>query len=322
MKEKFSGVVLDGYTLNPGDLDWRPLQALCDLKVYDKTDASEVLARAENCELIFTNKVLITKEIMDALPKLKYVGVIATGYNVVDVDYARKKGIVVTNVPSYSSDSVAELAFAFILEFCFQVGKHSAEVHSEKWAKSEHFCYHSFSIRELRDKTLGIFGFGAIGKELAKIGRSFGMKVIFTNRSKKTCAELPEVKQVDLETLLSSSDFVSLNAPLNEETKSVINAKSLKLFKSSAYLINTARGALVNETDVAEALKAGKIAGYATDVLSEEPPKTTNLLFGVQNCIITPHIAWQTFEARTRLLKILADNAEAFIKGNVQNRVN
>lgn len=322
MNKKVSGVVLDGFTLNPGDLNWKPLQAVCEVTIYEKTAPDEVIERCKDCELVFTNKVKITKEIIDALPSLRYVGVIATGYNVVDVEYARKKNITVTNVPSYSSDSVAELVFAFILEFCFQIGKHSAEIHAGKWAASEHFCYHSFPLHELRGKILGVFGAGHIGYEVMKIARCFGMQVIFSNRSEKNFPEFPDVKQVSPEVLFSTADFISLNAPLTEKTREIINADSLKRFKKTAYLINTARGPLINEEAVAAALKAGKLAGYGADVLSSEPPDVANPLFGLPNCILTPHIAWQTFEARTRLLDILASNAKAFLVGKVQNCVN
>lgn len=322
MSKKISGVVLDGYTENPGDLDWTPLQNLCNLKIYDRTEPADTIERCKDCELVFTNKVVISKEIIDALPKLKYIGVLATGYNIVDIDYAKKKNIVVTNIPSYSSDSVAELVIAFILEFSFNIGKHSAEVHSGKWAKSPHFCYHSFSLHEIKGKTLGIFGLGNIGFEVMKIARALGLKVIFTNRSKKKFAEFPDLKQVDLETLLKNSDFISLNAPLTEKTKFVINAKTLKLCKKTAYIINTARGPLVNEADIADALTKKLIAGYGTDVLETEPMKPDNPLLGLDNCLITPHIAWQTFEARTRLMEILTTNVKAFIEGKIQNQVN
>lgn len=320
---KYSAVVLDGYTLNPGDLDWKVLQDLCNLTIYDKTEPNEVLSRCGSCEIIFTNKVEINSKIIDALPMLKYIGVIATGYNIVDVDYARKKNIVVTNIPAYSTDSVAELVFAFILEFSFNVGKHSVGVHSGKWANSKHFCYHSFALHEIKNKTLGIFGLGNIGQKVMEIALAFGMNVIFTNRSKKNLpAEFKNVKQVELDYLLKTSDFVCLNAPLTEQTKHIINAKTLKLFKKTAYLINTARGPLVNELDVANALKSNLIAGYATDVLTLEPPTHDNPLFGLENCIITPHIAWQTFEARSRLIEILAKNLKAFLEGKPENKVN
>lgn len=320
---KPKAVVLDGYTLNSThDLSWEPLESICDISIYEKTLPHETVSRCKGCSIVFTNKVLITSEVIDSLPELKYVGVIATGYNVVDIEYAKKKGIVVTNVPSYGSESVAQLAFSFILEFCFHVGAHSEEVHQGKWSQCEHFCYRSFPLYELHGKTLGIFGMGNIGRALMRMAYGFGMKVLFTNRSQKTIPEFPEAKQVDFETLVSQSDFISLNAPLTEETRELVNEKTLRLFKKGSYIINTARGALINEQAVAEALKAGTLAGYATDVLSAEPPAPNNPLFGLENCLITPHMAWQTFEARSRLLSILADNAKAFIEGRVQNRVN
>lgn len=322
MSEKVKAVVLDGYTLNPGDLDWAPLKAFCDLKVYDKTNPNEVISRCAGAQLIFTNKVPITKTVIDALPALKYIGVIATGYNVVDIKYAAEKNITVTNVPAYSTDSVAQLVFAFILELCCHVGKHSDEVHAGKWTKCEHFCYHSFPLHELTGKTLGIFGFGNIGRRVMEIGLSFGMKVIISSRSKKDLSRYPSVKQVDLNTLLSTADFISLNAPLTDETRFLINEKSLAQVKKSACIINTARGPLIDEAAVAKALKEQKLAGYAADVLSTEPPAPDNSLIGAPNCLLTPHIAWQTTEARARLLAVLAENAQAFLQGKTVNKVN
>lgn len=314
-------VVLDGFTLTASDLSWIVLEGLCDLTVYDSTEASKVVERAKDAEIILTNKVVLKAPQFDALPKCKYVGVLATGYNVVDVEEARKRGIVVTNIPSYSSDSVAQLVFAFILNFANRVQEHNEEVHAGKWCNSLHFCYHSFPLQEISGKVLGIAGLGDIGSRVAKIGEAFGMKVIFYNRSNKSVEGLHGIKQVDKETLLSSSDFLSLCLPLNDETLNFIDENSLKKTKKGVYIINTGRGQLVDELAIAKALKDRKLAGYATDVLSKEPAEKNNPLLS-SNAIITPHIAWQTYEARKRLMDIACANVKGFIEGNIINRVN
>ena len=314
-------VVLDGFTLTAGDLSWITLEGLCDLTVYDSTDPDKVVERAKDAEIILTNKVLLKAPQFDALPKCKYVGVLATGYNVVDIEEAKKRDIVVTNIPSYSSDSVAQLVFAFILNFATHVQEHNEEVHAGKWCNSRHFCYHSFPLQEITGKVLGIAGLGDIGSRVAKIGKAFGMKVIFYNRSKKNIEGLNEARQVDKETLLSSSDFLSLCLPLNEETENFIDESSFKKMKKGVYIINTGRGQLVDEQAITRALKDKKVSGYATDVLSKEPAeKNTPLLSS--NAIITPHIAWQTYEARKRLMDIACANVKAFIEGKVINQVN
>ncbi len=314
-------VVLDGFTLNPGDLSWKQLEAICELKVYEKTKPEEILARAGDADGLLINKVELSSEIISKLPNLKYIGVLATGYNVVDVEAAKEHNIVVTNIPSYSSESVAQLAFAFILHFQWRVKEHSDEVFAGKWANSEHFCYHSFLPHELSNKTIGIVGFGNIGQALAKIALGLNMQVIYFNRSKKNIPSLGQAKQVDLDYLLEKSDIVSLNCPLTKETKNIINEKNLKMMKKSAYLINTGRGALVDELALAKALKNNEIAGFATDVLSTEPPKNDNPLLTAPNCIITPHIAWQTYEARSRLMNIAVDNLKSFQNAILKNTV-
>lgn len=322
MDEKLNLVILDGFTSNPGDLSWEELKAVSNLTIYDKTSADELIERCKEADAVLTNKVAFSKEIMDALPRLKYIGVLATGYNIVDVEAARAKNICVTNIPSYSTDSVAQLVFALIFHFYWRVKEHSDEVMAGKWTSSPHFCYHSFDIRELSDKTLGIVGFGNIGQAVAKIALAMNMKVIYFNRSAKTLKGLEEAKQVSIDELFSSSDIISLNCPLTEETREIINADSLKKIKKTCIIINTGRGPLINEKDAAEALKEKRLAGLACDVLSSEPPAKDNPLFRAPNCIITPHMAWQTFEARERLIKIAADNVKAFISGKEINRVN
>lgn len=314
-------VVLDGFTLTASDLSWIAIEDVCDLTVYDSTEADKIVERAKDAEIILTNKVVLKAPQFDALPKCRYVGVLATGYNVVDVEEAKKRGIVVTNIPSYSSDSVAQLVFAFILNFATHVQEHNEEVHNGKWCNSRHFCYHSFPLQEIKGKVLGIAGLGDIGSKVAKIGEAFGMKVIFYNRSKKTLKELHGAKQVDKETLLSSSDFLSLCLPLNNDTLNFIDEDSLKKMKKGVFIINTGRGQLVDENAITKALKDKKVQGYATDVLSKEPAEKDNPLI-TSSAIITPHIAWQTYEARKRLMEIACANVKAFIEGNVINQVN
>lgn len=310
-------VVLDGFTLTAGDLSWIDLENLCDVTIYDYTEADKVVERAKDAEIILTNKVVLKAPQFDALPKCKYVGVLATGYNVVDVEEAKKRGIVVTNIPSYSSDSVAQLVFAFILNFATHVQEHNEEVHTGKWCNSRHFCYHSFPLQEIKGKVLGVAGLGDIGSRVAKIGEAFGMKVIFYNRSKKN---LEGASQVDKETLLATSDFLSLCLPLNDETLNFIDEDSLKKVKTGVFIINTGRGQLVDEKAIAKALKNKKVSGYATDVLSKEPADKGNPLLS-SNAVITPHIAWQTYEARKRLMDIACANVKAFIEGKVINQV-
>ena len=311
-------VVLDGFTLTAGDLSWIDLEKLCDVVIYDSTDADKVIERAKDAEIILTNKVVLKAPQFDALPKCKYIGVLATGYNVVDVEEAKKRGIVVTNIPSYSSDSVSQLVFAFILNFATHVQEHNEEVHNGKWCNSRHFCYHSFPLQEIKGKNLGVAGLGDIGSKVAKIGEAFGMKVIFYNRSKKN---LEGFKQVDKETLLATSDFLSLCLPLSEDTLNFIDEDSLKKVKKGVFIINTGRGQLVDENAITSALKNWKVAGYATDVLSKEPAEKDNPLLA-SNAVITPHIAWQTYDARKRLMDIACANIKAFIEGRIINQVN
>lgn len=313
-------VVLDAYTLNPGDLSWSGIEDLGECKIYERTPSELTLERISGAEIVFTNKVLITKEIIKQVPTLKFIGVLATGFNVVDTMAAKEAGVAVCNIPAYSTQSVAQMVFSHILHFAQNISVHAKSVSAGEWAKSDDFAYWLTPQAELAGKTLGIIGFGQIGQAVAKIGLAFGMKILFNNRSKKE-TEIDAI-QVDFETLLNESDFVSVNCPLTDENKGFINRSTLAKMKSSAFLINTGRGPLLNEQELADALNEGVIAGAGLDVLSVEPALKDNPLPKAKNCHITPHIAWATFEARQRLMKIAGDNLKAFVDGNPINVVN
>ena len=313
-------VVLDGYCLNPGDLSWEDMASLGDLRVYDRTSPAELLNRAEGAEVLITNKTLITGNDMEALPQLKYIGVLATGYNVVDVESAKEKGIVVTNIPAYSTNSVAQMVFAHLLNITQRVGHYACMNRQGKWSDNADFCYWDTELIELNDKWMGIIGFGNIGQATARIALSFGMKVgVFTSKAQ---SELPEgVKKMSLEEIFKNCDVVSLHCPLTPSTQEMVNAERLNLMKPNAILINTGRGPLINEQDLADALNEGKILAAGLDVLSTEPPLSTNPLLSARNCFITPHIAWATKEARIRLMRIAVNNLNEFMKGNIINNV-
>jgi glycerate dehydrogenase len=313
-------VVLDGYGLNPGDLSWDAVSQLGELTVYDRTSSEEVIARSAGAEAILTNKTVITAEIMEALPDLKYIGVLATGYNVVNIDAAREKGIVVTNIPAYSTPSVAQMVFAHILNIAQQVQHHSEEVRKGRWTNNADFCFWDTPLIELREKKIGLVGLGHTGYNTARIAIGFGMQV--TAYTSKSSLQLPpEIKKRTLDELFSECDIVSLHCPLTDETKELVNAERLRLMKPTAILINTGRGPLVNEQDSADALNAGKLYAAGLDVLSSEPPKADNPLLTARNCYITPHIAWASLEARTRLMDILVENIKAFQAGKPVNNV-
>ena len=313
-------VVLDGYGLNPGDLSWDAVSQLGELTVYDRTSSEEVIARSAGAEAILTNKTVITAEIMEALPDLKYIGVLATGYNVVNVSAAREKGIVVTNIPAYSTPSVAQMVFAHILNIAQQVQHHSEEVRKGRWTNNADFCFWDTPLIELREKKIGLVGLGHTGYNTARIAIGFGMQV--TAYTSKSSLQLPpEIKKRTLDELFSECDIVSLHCPLTDETKELVNAERLRLMKPTAILINTGRGPLVNEQDLADALNAGKLYAAGLDVLSSEPPKADNPLLTARNCYITPHIAWASLEARTRLMDILVENIKAFQAGKPVNNV-
>lgn len=313
-------VVLDGYCLNPGDLSWEAMGSLGDLQVYDRTSPSELLERAEGAEVLITNKTLISDKDMDALPELKYIGVLATGYNVVDVEAAKKKGIVVTNIPAYSTHSVAQMVFAHILNITQRVEHYACLNRQGKWSDSADFSYWDTELIELDGKWMGIVGYGNIGQATARIALAFGMKVaVFTSKPQ---SDLPEGNiKMDLDQLFSTCDVVSLHCPLTPSTKEMVNAKRLNLMKPNAILINTGRGPLVNEQDLADALNEGRIMAAGIDVLSIEPADPSNPLLSARNCFITPHIAWATKEARTRLMQIAVSNLKEFLNGNVVNNV-
>ncbi len=318
--ENIKIVVLDSYVLNPGDLSWDGIKKLGDCTIHDRTPPELFVERAKNADAIFTNKVIINEEIISRLPNLKFIGVLATGYNVVDTVAARNAGITVTNIPAYSTASVAQMVFSHILNFAQNVSIHANSVSAGDWAKSIDFAYWKTPQIELVGKTLGIIGFGQIGQAVAKIALSFGMNVIFNNRSKKNIDI--DATQVDLEILLSESDFISINCPLTNDNAEFINKISISKMKPTAFLINTGRGPLINEQDLADALNKGKIAGAGLDVLSVEPAVKDNPLINAKNCSITPHIAWATFEARTRLMNIATENLKSFMEGNPLNVVN
>ncbi|MDD7460295.1 MAG: D-2-hydroxyacid dehydrogenase [Treponema sp.] len=309
--------VLDGNALNPGDLSWSSVERLGALTVYPRTSPEEVASRIGDSDAILLNKINITEEILSKCPNLKYIGVQATGYNVIDLEACRKHNVIVTNVPSYSTSGVAQMVFAYITEFASRTSVHNASVKNGDWVKCQDFCYWKVPLVELEGKTLGIYGYGSIGRRVAQIAKAFGMKVIVCTRTPKPDIENP----VDFSTLLNDSDFITLHAPLTDKTREVINKTTLALMKKSAYLINTARGPLVNENDLAEALDKGTIAGYAADVVSEEPMKESNPLLKAKNTIITPHIAWAAVETRQRLINIVAQNLKCWIQGKPQNVV-
>ncbi len=313
-------VVLDGYTLNPGDLSWDDLASMGECEIFDHTPAGQTIERSKNSEIILTNKTVIDGKIINSLEKLRYIGVLATGYNVVDVAAARERGILVANVPSYGTSSVAQMTFAIILELANRVGHHSETVRNGRWCKSKDFCYWDHPLVELEGLTIGIVGFGRIGQSVAKIAQGFGMKVLASSRSMKT-PPFAGVTMSDLDTVIRKSDIVSLHCPLTDDNKGFINTQRLSVMKPGAFLINTSRGLLIDEKALADALDSGIIAGAGLDVLSVEPPKPDNPLLSAKNCFITPHIAWATYAARERLMKIAIDNVRSFIEGKPKNIV-
>ncbi len=310
--------VLDGFTTNPGDLSWDWLKECGECTVYERTPAELIAERTKDCEIVITNKTPLRKELLETLPKLKYIGLLSTGFNIVDWEYCKEKGIPVCNIPSYSTSAVAQLVFALILEHTNAVAIHSNSVHSGEWAASKDFCYWKTPLTELDGKTLGIIGFGKIGKAVAKIAAAFGMKVIASTNHP---APFEKVEFCGRDELLSKSDFVSIHCPLTPLTEGMVNADFLSKMKTSAFLVNTSRGQVVDENALADALKSGVIAGAGLDVMTVEPPKSDNPLFGLSNCLVTPHIAWAGFETRERLMKIAKENVLAFLDGKPQNIV-
>lgn len=302
-------VVLDGYAANPGDMSWTPFERMGELCVYDRTAAADVAARLADADVALTNKTVLSREILANASKLKYVGVLATGYNVVDVAAARELGITVTNIPAYSTDSVAQMVFALLLEICQHVGNHSCAVHAGRWSSNPDFCFWDAPLIELAGKTMGIVGYGRIGKRVAEIARCFGMNVIAWTRTPR------DRECVTLDELLAQSDVISLHCPLFPETQNLINSDTIAKMKDGAILINTSRGPVVDEAALAVALKSGKLYAAAADVATVEPINADNPLLGLPNMIFTPHIAWATNEARKRLMEIAVKNLEAFLSG-------
>lgn len=307
--------VLDGYALNPGDLSWNRLQECFDIKVYDRTPADKVVERIGDSEAILVNKVIINSDIISKCPNLKYIGVMATGYNIIDLEAAHSRGITVTNVPAYSTDAVAQHVFAFITYFSNHIALHNESVHKGEWVNSPDFAYWKSPLTELSGKTLGIVGYGAIGKKVCEIGKAFGMNILVHSRTQKP--DMPKI--VSKEELFAQSDFITLHTPQTPQTTGMINKDSLALMKPSAILINTARGGLIKEDELTDALNKGVIAAYAADVVSAEPMKENNPLLSAKNCVITPHIAWAPLETRARLMNVVVNNLKGWADGNPEN---
>lgn len=314
---------MDGYTSNPGDLSWDAFEELGEITVHERTTPEEVVSRCLGCEVVFTNKVVMDAGIIDQLPDLKYIGVLATGTNVIDLEHAGKKGVCVTNIPGYGTDSVVQHILAFILHFSSKVSIHDEAVHQGDWVNSKDFCFTLGTLNELSGSTLGIIGLGTIGRKLAKVADAMGMKIIAAHQSSMDRLELPfEVEWLPVDEVFARSDFLSLNCPLTPDTENLVNAERLQKMKSSAVLINTGRGPLVDEQALADGLNEGTIAGAGLDVLSTEPPATDNPLLTAKNCVITPHVAWASLQARKRLLVIAAENLSAYLRAEPKNRVN
>lgn len=312
-------VVLDGYTLNPGDLSWDALKSLGECEIHDRTAPSDVLVRAAGAEILLTNKTVLGRDHFSALPKLSYIGVLATGTNVVDVAAARERGVTVTNVPAYATGSVAQLVFALLLECAWHSGAHSQSVRAGAWTKSRDFCFWEYPLVELSGLTMGLIGFGNIAQAVARVALAFDMRVLACVRRARNAPA--GVEFAGLETVFRESDVLSLHCPLTPETRHLVNAERLGWMKPSAFLINTGRGPLVDETALAAALNSGRLAGAGMDVLSVEPPGADNPLLSAKNCIVTPHIGWATGAARARLMKTVVENVRAFLAGKPQNVV-
>lgn len=314
-------VILDSYTVDQGELTWDELKEYGDVDIYERTSPDEVVTRCKGAEVVLTNKVVLNAEVLNMLPRLQYIGVLATGYNVVDLEFASRQNIVVTNVPAYSTESVAQMVFSHILNIVSRADHYACENRKGKWSDSADFCYLDHNLFELNNKKIGIIGLGNTGMATARIAHAFGMKVYAV--TSKDEDDLPyDIKKVDLDTLFATSDIISLNCPLTQDTHHLVNEKRLKEMKSSAILINTGRGPLVDDAAVANALNTNEIAAFGADVLTVEPAQKDNPLLSAKNCYITPHIAWATKEARQRLLNISIENVKAFLDGDPINQVN
>lgn len=315
-------VVLDGYTENPGDLSWEGLEALGELTVYDRTEEALAAQRISDAEAVYTNKTPIGKDTLDKCKNIKFIGVLATGYNIVDVDAAREKGIAVCNIPAYGTAAVAQFAIALLLEICHHVGAHSDSVKAGGWEKSSDWCYWNYPLIELVDKTMGIIGFGKIGQAVGRIAQALGMKLVVYDAYKNPELESGTLRYVALDELFERADIISLHCPLFPETEGIIRKENIEKMKDQVIIVNNSRGQLIVEKDLAEALECGKVAAAAVDVVSTEPIRSGNPLLKAKNCIITPHISWASKASRQRLMDIAAENLECFMKGKPQNVVN
>lgn len=315
-------VVLDGYTLNPGDISWEGLEELGGLTVYDRTKPEDIAARIGDADVVYTNKTPITRQTLDACGNVKFIGVLATGYNIVDIEAAREKGILVCNVPTYGTAAVSQFAIALLLELCHHIGAHSDAVKAGEWSNNKDWCFWNYPLVELAGKTMGIIGFGRIGQDTGKIAQALGMKVLAYDTYHNPELESETCHFADLETLFAESDVISLHCPLFPSTQGIINAQNIAKMKDGVMIINASRGPLIVETDLRDALNSGKVAGAALDVVSTEPIKMDNPLLDAKNVILTPHIAWAPKESRQRLMDIAVDNLRAFQAGNPQNVVN
>ncbi len=315
-------VMLDAYTTNPGDLDWSFLEKYGEVEIYDRTPDELIYERIKDADIVVTNKTPLDREMLSRLPKLKFIALLSTGYNVVDCAYAKEIGVPVSNIPTYSTSAVAQLTFSFILEFTNAVALHSASVHNDEWVNCADFCYWKTPLTELDGKTLGIIGFGKIGQAVANIAEGFNMNILAFSGHETDQSQRKNFRWASLDELLEKSDIVTLHCPLTEKTTGMVNAGFIGKMKDGAILINTSRGPVLNEQAVADALNCGKLGGVGVDVLSTEPPKPDNPLLKAKNCLITPHIAWAGFETRKRLVEVFRGNIEAFINGNPTNVVN
>jgi len=315
-------VVLDGYAADPGDISWDEMRKIGELTVYDRTLPEEAASRIGGADAALTNKVLITDEIMAKCPNLKYIGVLATGYNVVNIQAAAARGITVTNIPAYSTDSVGQLTMALLLEICHHVGHHSVEIQNGRWGKSPDFTFWDYPLIELSGKTLGVIGFGHIGQRVAKLAEAFGMEILAFARHPRKELETEHCHYAPLEKLFAESDVITLHCPLSNENKELINKETISMMKPGVIILNTARGGLINEQDMADALADGRVYAFGADVVSSEPMPDSNPLRGAKNCFLTPHIAWAPYEARVRLMDIAVGNLKAFSEGKTRNKVN
>ena len=315
-------VVLDGYTLNPGDISWGGMEALGEVTVYDRTKPEDIIERIGDAEVVYTNKTPITKETLDACPSIKFIGVLATGYNVIDIAAAKEKGIPVSNIPTYGPAAVSQFAIALLLELCHHIGEHSDAVKAGEWSSNPDWCFWKHPLVELDGKTMGIIGFGRIGQDTGKIAQALGMKVLAYDSFKRPELESDTCHYTDLDTLLKESDVISLHCPLFPDTEGIINKDTIAKMKDGVMIINDSRGPLIVEQDLRDALDSGKVAGAALDVVSTEPIKMDNPLLGAKNVILTPHIAWAPKESRQRLMDIAVANLKAYVDGQPQNVVN